>query len=542
MQGVSDDPGTSGGGSHPRLRPHDVPGGCGPATVDPLAWVIVADLLIRRARLVPLAPDDVAPDQPLDVHVRDGLVVEVGTTLERPRGVEEVDADGRWLMPGLWDQHVHLGQWTLARQRLDLAMAVSPEDVVARVGARVHASPGEPIIGWGHRPGTWTRGVTVAELDDVTGVTPVVLIAGDGHHAWLNSVALAALGLPPREGPDETVRENEWFDAYALLYSLTGTDGTAPPAYRASLESAAAMGIVGMVDFEFVGGVDEWLERWAAGCDLLRVRMATYVNGLDDVVSRGLRSGSPLGDDDRLVMGPLKIISDGSLNTRTAWCCEPYADADRLEFPVGAPNLTEHELRFQLARANVAGLEVATHAIGDAAVTAALDAYTTTGAHGSIEHAQLISRDDVRRMAWLGLRASVQPAHLLDDRDLTELIWPGRAERCFAFRWMFDDGVPVVLGSDAPVSPLDPWLAVAAAVHRSDDEREPWSPQHALSVREALASSTDRQPMVGVGSRGDFTLLDLDPYARVDDVRRHLRGMSVALTAVGGAVVHRALG
>ena len=93
-------------------------------------------------------------------------------------------------------------------------------------------------------------------------------------------------------------------------------------------------------------------------------------------------------------------------------------------------------------------------------------------AAGSIEHAQLVNRADVGRMAALGLRASVQPAHLLDDRDVTERLWPGRAERCFPLRWMLDDGVDVVLGSDAPVSPLDPWLAIAAAVHRSGDDRE----------------------------------------------------------------------
>ena len=94
----------------------------------------------------------------------------------------------------------------------------------------------------------------------------------------------------------------------------------------------------------------------------------------------------------------------------------------------------------------------------------------------------MVGRDDVRRMAELGVRASVQPAHLLDDRDLTELVWPGRAERCFAFRWMLDDGVELALGSDAPVSPLDPWLAIAAAVHRSADERDPWHGEQALTA------------------------------------------------------------
>jgi predicted amidohydrolase YtcJ len=241
-------------------------------------------------------------------------------------------------------------------------------------------------------------------------------------------------------------------------------------------------------------------------------------------------------------MGPLKIISDGSLNTRTAWCCDPYADADLLEHPAGLPNQSGAELRSMLGRATQGGLQVATHAIGDAAVTDALTAYGETWATGSIEHAQLIQRDDVRRMAELGLRASVQPAHLLDDRDLTEAVWPGRGERCFAFRWMKDDGVELALGSDAPVSPLDPWLSIAAAVHRSADGRDPWHAEQSLTPAEALAASVDGQPTVGVGSRGDLVLLDQDPLAEggtTAETAAALRALPVALTVVAGRVVHR---
>ena len=87
------------------------------------------------------------------------------------------------------------------------------------------------------------------------------------------------------------------------------------------------MGVTGMVDFEFSGGAPEWAERFAEGADLIRVRMATYADGLDDVIAAGLRTGDVLpGCDERITMGPLKVISDGSLNTRTAWCCDPYAD------------------------------------------------------------------------------------------------------------------------------------------------------------------------------------------------------------------------
>ena len=248
------------------------------------------------------------------------------------------------------------------------------------------------------------------------------------------------------------------------------------------------MGVTGLVDFEFSGAYGEWAERFAEGARTVRVRSATYADGLDAVVVAGLRTGDVLpGCDERITMGPLKIISDGSLNTRTAWCCEPYADGSG----TGAANQTTDELHDLLRRAHDAGLEVATHAIGDAAVREVLDAYAATGATGSVEHAQLVLRDDVTRMARLGIRASVQPAHLLDDRDATERVWPGRADRSFALRWMLDDGVELALGSDAPVSPLDPWLAIAAAVHRTADDRDAWHPEQALTPREALAASVD---------------------------------------------------
>ncbi len=502
----------------------------------------MTSLLIRRARLVPIGPAAAPPQEPVDVLVEDGRVSYVSAHLDPRPGVEEFAADGRWLAPGLWDQHVHLGQWTLASQRLDLAAARSPEQVLAQVTERLTTLPGVPVIGWGHRPGGWTRDVTVSELDAVSGDTPVVLIAGDGHHAWLNTTALMHLALPVR---DSVVRETEWFAVYPRLASLVGNDGTTPEAFRRTLEAAAARGVVGVVDFEFGGSREDWAERWAEGCDLLRVRWATYADTLDDTLANGLRTGDRLpGCDERATMGPLKIISDGSLNTRTAWCCEPYADAHRLEYPAGQPNLDGAELRDLLGRAHAGGLEIATHAIGDAAVAEALAAYADTGARGSVEHAQMVGRADVRRMAELGIRASVQPAHLLDDRDLTEAVWPGRAERCFAFRWMLDDGVELALGSDAPVSPLDPWLAIAAAVHRSADDRGPWHDEQALTPAEALAASVDGQPTVGVGSPGDLALLDTDPLTRHDDsaaTGHALRHTEVALTTVAGRVVHSAL-
>ena len=501
----------------------------------------MAGFLLRGARIVPLEQQQgplsgPAANQPLDVLVVDGVVREVGLGLRPDVAVEEHDADGRWLVPGLWDQHVHLGQWTLASARLDLAGTRSIEQALGLVAARLADLPDVPVVGWGHRPASWDAQPTVAALDALSGVRPVVLISGDGHHAWCNSVAMRGLGLPEREG---MVSESEWFAAYPRLASVVGSDGTSPDAYLQSMQAAAARGVVGLVDLEFGQGVGDWPARGAAGAELLRVRVGAYVDTLDSFLAAGVRTGRPMpGCGPLVTMGPLKVISDGSLNTRTAWCCTPYQDGS-----TGAANITSEGLGAVMEAANRHDLEVAIHAIGDAAVDQALTCFERTSARGSIEHAQLIRREDAVRMASLGVRASVQPAHLLDDRDLSERLWPDRTDRCFALRWLADSGVELVMGSDAPVSPLDPWLAIAAAVHRSGDERDPWHAEQSLTPREALAASTDGLGTVAPGHPGDLALLDADPLADGPSgvQAAALRAMPVAATWVGGSLVHSAL-
>ncbi len=491
----------------------------------------MADFLLRGVRVVELGRGR-SWVGPVDVLVEQGTIREIGHALDRPAGIEEYDAQGRWAIPGLWDHHVHLAQWTARAGRLDLAGTVSPDDALARVRDRLAVHPG-PLVGRGHRTGMWAEQPTVARLDEVAPDVPVVLISGDAHHAWLNSRALDALGLDAREG---VVLENEWYDAYTRIETILAPD-LSPAAYRRTLDRAATLGIVGLVDLERGATAADWEPRDSP----VRVRVATYADGLDAVIDAGLRTGDPLpGSPETITMGPLKIISDGSLNTRTAWCCEEYADGSGS----GAPNQTAAELTGLLDLAHRHRLEVATHAIGDLALREALTAYDVTGATGSIEHAQLVRRDAVLAMARLGLRASVQPAHLLDDRDVTELCWPDRAERCFAFRWMIDAGVQLAFGSDAPVSPLDPWLAIAAAVHRSADERPPWHPEQALTAREALAASVDGQGTIHAGMPADLVLLDADPLAPADDTdaqAARLRSMPVALTLAAGEVAHSKL-
>lgn len=504
--------------------------------------------MLRRVRPVPLdgARPRGAVGDPVDLLVRDGVIRAVGPRLDRPARVEEVDGEGRWALPGLWDQHVHFTQWALQQRRLDLGGATSAAHAVALVrealGSGTGLGPGGVLTAWGHRPAGWPDEPTVAALDAVSGAVPVMLISGDGHTGWLNTAALRLLGVPPRHG---VVLEAEWFGLYERLGTLPSSDEYAARAVAEEVRHAQRRGVTGIVDLEFSQSWQVWSRRVAGGIGALRVRAGIYPELFAEAeAAGGWRTGEALAGGEGLVTrGPLKIISDGSLNSRTAWCCEPYADAAVLEHPAGAPTVAPEEVVDLLRRAVTAGAEVALHAIGDRAVSAALDAFTVTGAAGAIEHAQLLRPEDLPRWSRLPVRASVQPAHLLDDRTVTEQCWPDRTGRSFALRSLADHGIPLALGSDAPVSPLDPWLSMAAAVHRGPLDGPAWHPEQGLTPTEALAASVDGQRLVA-GAPGDVVLVDRDPLAPgATDTREQatvLRAVRVDLTVVAGRTVHRA--
>lgn len=351
--------------------------------------------------------------------------------------------------------------------------------------------PDRTLFGFGFRSAGWSRQPTVAELDAISGAAPVVLISGDAHSGWLSSAALTLLGAPARDG---AVSENEWFGLLRRLDELPGAV-PGPADFIDPIAALAAKGVTGLVDFEFADGFVDWPLRLTAGVGPLRVRTAVYPHQLEQVIAAGLRTGDPLpGTGGLATMGPLKVITDGSLGTRTAWTHEPYSDGPATpDHPCGVANYSVAELVEFIRRATAAGLEVALHAIGDRANTAVLDAFAAGGGRGSVEHAQLVTRGDADRMAALGLRASVQPAHLLDDRDLTDRIWGAeRAGRSFPLRMLADAGVRLALGSDAPVAELDPgwrWRAPSIAAATSGPDGTP--SRRSLHGRHSRPRSTD---------------------------------------------------
>ncbi|HSN43840.1 MAG TPA: amidohydrolase family protein, partial [Propionibacteriaceae bacterium] len=346
------------------------------------------------------------------------------------------------------------------------------------------------------------------------------------------SAALALYGL---NHPTGHLIEH---DAFGMQTRMNETPDATLDAWVANAaRDAASRGIVGIVDYEMAWNPGVWGRRVASGFDTLRVKVATYPLELDRAIGEGMHSGKQLDEFGLLTMGPLKIIADGSLTARTAWCHSPYPTPSAAG-PQGVPNYSWDELIDLIGRADRDGLDCAVHAIGDRAAAMVLDAFTETGARGSIEHAQLLTADDRGRMASLGLTAGVQPAHLLDDRDAAETLWPGRTAGAFAYASLRDVGVPLVFGSDAPVSPLNPWLAIQAAVTRTVDGRPAWHPEQCLSMDEAVGASTGGVRSLVSGASADLIALDVNPF-EVDPAS--LSGIRTSLTMVAGRTTHTTL-
>lgn len=495
-----------------------------------------ASLILAGVRL----PGAVAA---LDVHVEAGVVRAIAPTgaLPATSGAERLDLDGRWIVPGLWDRHVHMAQWAMAARRIDLADVSSAADAAELVAASVRAGAAE-VIGMGYRDGLWPDRQRIDLFDAVAGDVPVVLVSGDLHSCWVNTAAARRHGLLEQAGASGVLREG---DCFRLVRELDDVADDALDAWVADAAAAAASrGVVGIVDYEMRWNRDDWVRRVAHGFDALRVRFGVYTQHLERAAEAGLRTGEAVEGTGGLVrVGGYKVITDGSLNTRTAWCVDPYPGLGPDEHPYGLANVPYDELVPHLRRAREIGLDPAVHAIGDRANERALDALEAvqpSGWHGraTIEHAQLLRRDDLARFARLGVVASVQPEHAMDDRDVAERYWAGRTDRAFMLRDLAEAGVELALGSDAPVAKLDPWVAIAAAVGRTRDGREPWHPEQAVDVRVALRASTDGAGAeVREGLVADLAVVERDPFGASAD---ELRGMPVALTLLGGRVTHDA--
>ena len=478
----------------------------------------------------------------VNVRLVGGHVASVGQAVPRTAKDEVIDLEGKVLLPGLWDAHVHSGQWATARHRLDVSAARSAREVgefVARhmsVAAGKSSGPRGLVIAYGFRDGLWQDHPQDIDLQAFAPGVPLVLLSNDLHTGWFSPAALELVGEDPRS--NGLLREHECFAAVQKLPSVPSN--LLDEWVAQATTSAAQRGVTGILDFEHLTEADNvtaWLRRIGNHRIDVRVTSAVHVSQLDAAIGRGLRTGSVLPDGRGLLaVGPVKFFLDGSLNTRTAYCYDAYPDSDSNATAHGWLEISPSKLELEMRKAVSHGLEPALHAIGDHANSMALDAFESVGCRGRIEHAQLVRREDLRRFARPGLIVGIQPAHAPDDRDVADRFWAGRTDRSFPYADLLAAGAKLEIGSDAPVAPMDPWDGIAAAVFRSDDERPAWHPEQSIPVEAALQAACRGRFTVQPGDVADLVIVEKNPLHLESE---ELRRMPVFGTLLGGRWTYR---
>jgi predicted amidohydrolase YtcJ len=476
----------------------------------------------------------------------------VGTHETALPSPDRVDLGGRCVLPGLNDAHVHFPTWALAQREVRLEGAGSLDEALSLVrDALGSLPPGGWLRGRGWRSGDWSPSVepTRQALDEVVGDAPVALMARDYHSLWLSSAALAEAdgdlevegGVVERDGEGEPTgvlrEESAWRfrDRY-----LGAPDDEFVDAMRDGLKIAASRGVTAVHDKDGWLGAPRFWQRLADEEALtLRVWQSLPHEQVDGLEELGLRSG--IGDE-LLRIGYLKVFMDGTLGSQTA----------RLLDGSGVKITSREELADIVRTGARVGWPVAVHAIGDLANREALDAFEETreewaplGLRQRIEHAQLLAEEDMTRFSELGVAASVQFSHAPSDRDLAERFWEGQTGRAYAYRSLVESGAVLANGSDAPIEELDPLAGLCAGVLRTLDERDPWHPEQAVSIQQALeatilapawlARDERRRGKLIPGYLADLAVLDRDPLTIPPE---ELPEVQVVATMLGGRWVH----
>lgn len=494
-------------------------------------------------------------------------LIHAGDKKPKPRKEYQyhLDGQGRIMLPGMIDAHVHVMDIGFAALTLDLSDTTSLADALNRIAKFSAEHPDRPwIIGRGWNQETWQLGrfPTAAELDAVTGGRPVWLQRIDGHAGWANSAALKAAGVTaatkdPAGGsidraPDGSPR-GVLVDA---AMELVDAKVPAPRAEDRDLALANAQQILfkrGVTAVADMGtGIEDWQAyRRAGDANRLYVRIMAYARGTEQMSLIGGPGPSPWLYQDRLRLNGVKLYVDGALGSRGAWLKAPYADAPGTR---GLPQLNQTQLGNLMSRAAMDNFQVAVHAIGDEANATLIGAITDLGEtykgdrRWRIEHAQIVDPKDIARFAGSGAIASMQPVHETSDRVMAEArLGPERLAGAYAWKSLKAAGVRLAFGSDAPVELADPWAGFAAAISREGPDGQPaggWQPQERISPAEALAAYTADAAYAGFaesrfgrlapGLRADFVLVDTDPLTAS---AAQVRATKVLETWIGGGKV-----
>ena len=506
------------------------------------------------------------------VALAGGKILEVGDDASIVRYIgpktRRIDAHGGLVMPGFADGHTHFVDGGFQLASVDLRNAATPQEFIRRLKEYAKPlKPGEWIIGgdWDH---TLWPGQPLPRhewIDSVTPDNPVFVNRVDGHEALANAAAMRAAGVTkdtPTSPGGEILRDAKTGDPLGIFKDgALGLIGRAIPdpspeqrdsALARALAHAASLGVTATAHMS-ASWADLASYRRLERAGRLTLRAALYLpldswQAVAETVSHSGGAG-----DDWVKIGGLKGYMDGSAGSRTAYFFEPYSDS------AGYHGLLQHpeaDMRRWIGSADSAGLQIAVHAIGDRANAILLSIYdSVTRAHGPrdrrlrVEHAQHLRPQDIPLFGKLGVIASMQPYHAIDDgRWVERRIGPVRIRTTYAFRTLLDTGGRLAFGSDWTVAPLDPILGVYAAVtRRTLDGKNPdgWVPEQKISVGEALRAYTagnayatfdeTKRGTLAPGAAADVVVLDRNLFTMPPDSLDRAR---VVCTIVAGTIIY----
>jgi predicted amidohydrolase YtcJ len=539
------------------------------------------DLIVYNARIYTV---DKALPWAEAVAIRKHRITAIGTNADvlalAGTTTRRMDLGGRLVLPGLCDAHIHFLGYCLRLRELSLDTTKSKAEALQRIAEHAAAlPPGSWISGGGWNESRWqeTDFPTAADLDPVTGPDhPTLLTRSDGHSAVVNSAALSLAGIdadtpnPPGgvidRGPDGRptgfLRELA-IDLVAQYMPQPGAEeiDSALAEGSRSLHKLGITSVHAQRMKDSNDGTDEWAgllrlrEKYALR---LRVSCNIAAHHLPHLAVLGLRTGF---GDQFLRMGHVKVFTDGSLGSRTAWLLQPFEKLDSGEADNLGVNVTPPEqMAAEFRQACELGFPISVHAIGDRANRVVLDIFEELAQSAPpppvphrIEHVQIIDPADLPRLARLGITASVQPIHATDDMDTADLFLGERGAHMYNFRSLFAGGALVAFGSDAPVADPNPFLGFHAALTRRRPERmgrDPWYAEERVTLEQTIfaytlgaAKAVGWDKMIGSLTQGklaDLVVLDRDLFAleQAGITGCEVAETQVVMTVFGGEIVY----
>jgi predicted amidohydrolase YtcJ len=527
------------------------------------AWAQNADLAITNARIY-----TVNPRQPRAsaMAVRAGKIVAVSDDVSKLIGpsTKVIDAHGLAVLPGLIDSHGHVRGFGTSLETLDLRGLTSEKAIADKVReAAKNAKPGEWILGRAWDQNLWQvkQFPTAQSITDAAPNNPVALTRVDGHAVWANRKALDladvnAATKDPQGG--KVMRTASGAPAGVLLDNAQGLVSRKIPETsqeqieRRILRALTECARLGMTTVHDAGVPQSDIDAYhsLASKGLMPMRAYVMIAGKSAALDPWLAKGPEIGD--YVTVRAIKLVADGALGSRGAAMLEPYSDDPGNK---GLLILDRAAIRAVAEKAVAKGFQVNTHAIGDGANRAALDAYADVlkGPNDKrfrVEHAQIVSPEDFEKFRKYSVLASMQPTHATSDMPWAQdRIGPERIKGAYAWQTLMKLGVHLPSGSDFPVENANPIWGFYSAVTREDHDGKPaggWFPNQKMTREEALRSWTlegayaafeeKTKGSLEPGKLADFVMLSDDimtiPEAAI--WKAHVK-----LTVVGGKVVYQ---